>query len=64
MNDPDVPRMTPDLPQFSGITPTDALATAVGADGPADLFHSGDTIVAVGTRDGLDHLVRIIAGSG
>ncbi len=35
MNDPDVPRMRPELPQFSGITPTDALATAVGADGPA-----------------------------
>jgi TrkA domain protein len=33
------------------------------APGPADLLHSGDTIVAVGTRDGLDHLVRIIAGS-
>src|SRR5690349_16120568 len=35
MNDPDRPRMKPDLPQFSGITPTDALATAVGAEGPA-----------------------------
>ncbi|HVL61474.1 MAG TPA: TrkA C-terminal domain-containing protein [Microbacterium sp.] len=34
------------------------------APGPADLLRSGDTIVAVGTRDGLDHLVRIIAGSG
>jgi len=34
------------------------------APGPADLFQSGDTIVAVGTRDGLDHLVRIIAGTG
>src|SRR5215204_1653458 len=34
-SDPDVPRMKPDLPQFSGITPTDALATAAGAEGPA-----------------------------
>jgi TrkA domain protein len=34
------------------------------APGPADLFRAGDTIVAVGTRDGLDHLVRIIAGTG
>jgi TrkA domain protein len=34
------------------------------APGPADILRSGDTIVAVGTRDGLDHLVRIIAGSG
>ncbi|WP_137844540.1 TrkA C-terminal domain-containing protein [Microbacterium sp. 2FI] len=29
---------------------------------PADLLHSGDTLVAVGTREGLEHLVRIIAG--
>ena len=34
------------------------------APGPADLMHAGDTIIAVGTRDGLDHLVRIIAGTG
>ena len=33
------------------------------APGPADQLLSGDTIVAVGTRDGLDHLVRIISGS-
>ncbi len=26
---------TPDLPNFSGVTPTDALATAVGAEGPS-----------------------------
>lgn len=38
-------------------------ADILPAPGPADLLHSGDTIVAVGTRDGLDHLVRIIAGS-
>ncbi|MET0780992.1 MAG: MFS transporter [Microbacterium sp.] len=34
-NDPGVPRMRPDLPQFTGITPTDALADAVGAEGPS-----------------------------
>jgi TrkA domain protein len=33
------------------------------APGPADLLRSGDALVAVGTRDGLDHLVRIISGS-
>jgi TrkA domain protein len=33
------------------------------APGPADLLRSGDTLVAVGTRDGLDHLVRIVGGS-
>jgi TrkA domain protein len=38
-------------------------ADILPAPGPADLLRSGDTIVAVGTRDGLDHLVRIIAGS-
>ena len=34
----------------------------VPAPEPADKLHSGDTLVAVGTRDGLDKLVRIIAG--
>jgi TrkA domain protein len=29
---------------------------------PADLLRSGDTLVAVGTREGLEHLVRIIVG--
>ncbi|GAA3200103.1 cation:proton antiporter regulatory subunit [Microbacterium terregens] len=33
------------------------------APGPDDLLHSGDTLVVVGTRDGLDHLVRIVGGS-
>ena len=35
----------------------------VPAPEPADLLHAGDALVAVGTRDGLDHLVRIVSGS-
>jgi TrkA domain protein len=34
----------------------------VPAPVPADRLSSGDSLVAVGTRDGLDKLVRIIAG--
>lgn len=29
---------------------------------PADVLNAGDTLVAVGTRDGLDKLARIVAG--
>lgn len=29
---------------------------------PSDQIDAGDTLVAVGTREGLDHLVRIISG--
>ena len=47
-------------PQLSGVS---LRRWPLPAPGPADLLQSGDTIVAVGTRDGLDHLVRIIAGS-
>lgn len=36
--------------------------SVVPAPEPADLLHAGDMLVAVGTREGLDHLVRIIAG--
>jgi TrkA domain protein len=32
------------------------------APGPADLLLVGDTVVAVGTPDGLEHLARIIDG--
>lgn len=34
----------------------------VPAPSPADLLDAGDMLVAVGTRDGLDRLVHIIAG--
>jgi TrkA domain protein len=43
-----------------------ALVTETGvmpAPTPADLLDAGDTIIAVGTREGLDKLVRIIGGS-
>ena len=30
---------------------------------PADVFSAGDSLVVVGTREGLDKLVRIINGS-
>ena len=33
----------------------------VPAPEPADLLNAGDMLVAVGTREGLDHLVRIIS---
>ncbi len=34
----------------------------VPAPEPRDRLDAGDMLVAVGTRDGLDHLVRILAG--
>lgn len=36
--------------------------SVVPAPEPSDVLHAGDALVAVGTRDGLDHLVRIVAG--
>jgi TrkA domain protein len=38
-------------------------AGVLPAPGPDDLLRAGDTLVAVGTREGLDALVRIIGGS-
>jgi TrkA domain protein len=37
-------------------------AGVVAAPGPEDVLEGGDMLVALGTRDGLDHLVRIIDG--
>lgn len=37
-------------------------AGVVPAPEPSDLLDAGDTLVAVGTRDGLDRLVHILAG--
>ena len=37
-------------------------AGVIPAPVPADRLGSGDTLVAVGTREGLDKLVRILAG--
>ncbi|GAB3603422.1 cation:proton antiporter regulatory subunit [Microbacterium aureliae] len=38
-------------------------AGVLPAPGPADPIRAGDTLVAVGTREGLESLARIIAGS-